>query len=136
MISQLNHIHILVAALVYFVLGALWYSMLFGKKWMKLVGATGEMTDADKKAMPMIFVSTFILNYVICMAIACVVYFVQPMNIMVDLKVGALLGGGFVFTTAGMSNMYAKRPFMLTAIDSGYHILAIIAATIIMQMWH
>ena len=136
MISHLNHIHIVVAALVYFILGALWYSMLFKKQWMKLVGATGEMTDADKKAMPMIFVSTFILNYVICFAVASVIYFVQPMNMMADLKIAALLGGGFVFTTTGMNNMYGKRSFQLTVIDAGYHIVGITAATIIMQMWH
>lgn len=135
-LSNLNHIHILVAALDYFVIGALWYSLFFQKRWMKLVGATGEITDADKKAMPMMFGSTFVLNYVICVAIACIIYFVQPMNIMADIKIGGLLGGGFVFTTACMSNMYTKRPFMLTVIDSSYHILAIISATIIMQMWH
>jgi hypothetical protein len=136
MISQLNHVHILVAALVYFVIGALWYSMLFGKKWMKLIGHSGVVTEADKKGMPMMFVSTFILNYVICFATACVIYYVQPMSIMVDLKVASLLGFGFVGTTTAMNNMYAKRSFQLTAIDAGYHFVGITAATIIMQMWH
>jgi hypothetical protein len=32
--------------------------------------------------------------------------------------------------------MYAKRPFMLTVIDSGYHVVAIIVASIILTMWH
>ena len=136
MISHLNHVHIIVAALVYFIIGALWYSMLFGKKWMKLIGHSGEVTEADKKGMPVMFLSTFILNYVICFATACVIFYIQPMSVMADLKIASLIGVGFIGTTTAMSNMYAKRSFQLTVIDSGYHFVGILSATILLQMWH
>ena len=135
MISHLNYVHILVAALVYFIIGALWYSVIFGKQWMKLVGIK-EVTEQDKKNIPMMFGTTFVLNFIITFAIACIIYSLHPPTGLGAVKIGVLLGVGFVGTTTAMNNMYAMRSFKLTVIDSGYHIFSIIVAAIILQMWH
>ncbi|MFI5149283.1 MAG: DUF1761 domain-containing protein [Bacteroidia bacterium] len=135
MIASLNYVHILVSALVYFILGALWYSLLFQKPWMAAVGVR-EPNEADKKGMPLMFATTFVLNFVICFGTAAVLHFVQPISIVAALKAGALLGVCFVGTTCAMNNMYAKRPLILTLIDSGYHVAGIIVVSVILTLWH
>ncbi len=113
MIADLNYLHIAVATLAYFIIGAIWYSLLFGKVWTRLIGAAAP-TEEDMKKMPMMFSLTFVLNFVITSATACVLYFVSPNSVLGAVKVGALLGLGFVGSACAMSYMYAKRPFKLT----------------------
>jgi hypothetical protein len=135
MFENLNYVHIAVSTLVYFIIGALWYSLFFGKVWIRLIGGPAP-TEEDKRKIPMMFSITFVLNFIIVLSTACVVYFVSPNSVLAALKVGALLGIGFVGTTCTMSYMYAKRPFKLTLIDSGYHIVAILAVSVILSLWH
>jgi len=134
MLSNLNYVHILVASIVYFIIGALWYSLLFGKIWMKLLGITPN--EDDKKKMPMIFSVTFVLNFIIVVSTACVIGFVQPSNMIVAIKVGLLLGVGIAGTTCTMNYMYSRKSFGLIAIDAGYHVLAITISSIILTLWH
>ena len=51
LLSDINWLAVLVAALAYFILGAIWYSKaLFAPKWAKLVGL--EMnSEANKKGL-------------------------------------------------------------------------------------
>jgi hypothetical protein len=134
MICNLNYVHILVATLAYFIIGSLWYSLLFGKVWSQMLGIVP--TEEDKKKMPMMFSVTFALNFIIVVATACVLFFVSPTTVMAAVKVGLLLGGGFVFTTIAMSYMYSRRSFKLTLIDTGYHVFAICVTSVILTLWH
>jgi hypothetical protein len=134
MIANLNYVHIAVATLAYFFIGFLWYSVLFGKKWMALLGSTGP-TEEDKKNMPKMMVFTLILNFIITFSAACVLHFVWPTTILGALKTGALLGVGFTGATTAMNYMYSKRSFQLTLIDSGYHIVSICVISVILTLW-
>ena len=60
-----NWIAIGVAALSYFVLGAVWFSALFQKAWMaghNLQAPTDEMKLQMKKHMPVMMVQTLVMN--------------------------------------------------------------------------
>ena len=135
MLQNLNYVHIAVCGLIYFIIGALWYSLLFRKSWIALVGRAMP-TEEARKGMPLMFGITFVLNLIITFATACVIYFVSPNSLAGALKVAALLGVGLVGPTCAMNNMYAQRPFKLTLIDSGYHIAAIAVVSVILTFWH
>ena len=49
-LSNLNWLHILVATIAYFMLGAIWYSFLFSKKWIEYQGIDMNNPDAKKGA--------------------------------------------------------------------------------------
>jgi hypothetical protein len=134
MIANLNYVHILVATLAYFAIGAIWYSLLFGKPWMKAANIAPPSPE-DRKRMPMMFASTFVLNFITTFATACVLYFVQPVSVVAALKVGLLLSVGFVGANTALNNMYVRRPFALTLIDSGYHVIAICTVSVILMCW-
>ena len=134
MFANLNYLHIGVATLAYFLIGALWFGPLFGKHWMKLTGMK-EPIEEQKKRMPLMFGITLVLSFVLTLSTACVLYFVQPINIMGAIKTGLLCGGGFVFCSAAMNYMYAARPFGLTLLDTGYHTFAITVVAVILTLW-
>ncbi|MES2701570.1 MAG: DUF1761 domain-containing protein [Bacteroidota bacterium] len=133
MFSHLNFLAIAVATVVYFIIGALWFSVLFGKPWIKLTGIT--MSDEDKKGVPKVFAVTFVINFIICMATAIVIYLVNPADAISAATVGMILGIGFMAAPAAMNYMYARRPFQLTMIDAGYHVVAITVVSMILGVW-
>jgi len=134
MLTHLNYLAVLVATLVYFIIGSVWFSVLFGKTWAKLLGLV--VTEEDKKNMPKLFSATFVLNFVICLAVACVMHLLRHSSVFVALKVGLMLGVGFVAAPCVMNYMYSRRPVKLMAIDAGYHIISILVASVILILWH
>lgn len=67
---EVTLIPVLVAGIVPVILGMIWYSpKVFGTVWMRLEGLSPDMTEVDKKKMPLhvslAFVSTLIMAYVL-----------------------------------------------------------------------
>ncbi len=62
-LSQINWLAVISAAIAYFVLGAIWYSKaLFGARWATLVGM--DMNDPDKnRGMAKMFTITLFIDY-------------------------------------------------------------------------
>jgi MFS family permease len=133
--SQLNWLAVLVAALVYFMLGAVWYSKaLFGSKWAALVGL--DMSNPDKKkGMGKMMAGTFILIIVTCIALALFVHRLDLLVITSALKLGLITGIGFATTAVSISFIYESRPTALYFIDCGYHLAGHLIAAIILVLW-
>jgi hypothetical protein len=120
---QVSLLATLLATVLSFVLGGLWYGPLFARNWMRLVG----MTDATlregfnpAKTYGITFVLAFLMSYVFGM-------FLGP-NPSMALGVGAGAAAG-IFWVAGSlwtNDLFERRPFALTAINSGYHIVKFI----------
>jgi hypothetical protein len=139
-----HHAHWLaigVAALVYFALGALWFSALFGKAWMaghNIQMPTDEAEKAKmKKMMPMLMIKTFLMNVLMALAVGIILKAIPPqsINCMMGIKVGILLGG-FASIPLAMSHMYTMKSIKLTLIDASYHIFSITLMSIIIAVWH
>jgi len=58
-----NYPAVIVAAIAYWILGALWYGVLFGKPWMALEHMTEEQAKSMNPALP--YVITLLLNVLI-----------------------------------------------------------------------
>lgn len=135
--DYLNWPAIAVAALAYFVLGALWYSKaLFAKRWIADLKIDVNNPDA-KKGMGMMFVGSFVLMFLQCMAIAILA---ERMGIrgagwMSGLKLGAFTGICFCSATIGVNYLYEKKPLSLFLINAGYAIVGNIIAGIVICSW-
>ena len=66
-----NFYMIFVAALIPFILGALWYGPLFGKSWMKVNGFTEEYLA--KGNMPLIFGVSYLFCVMFCLMFSSLV---------------------------------------------------------------
>ncbi len=133
--STMNWLAILVAAIAYFMLGAIWYSKaLFGSKWAALVGL--NMNDPDKsKGMAKMMVGTFVLILVTCIGIAFFVNRIDLTVLMSGIKLGLITGICFATTAVSISFIYESRPTGLYFIDCGYHLVGHIIAAIIIVLW-
>src|SRR3982750_531331 len=98
--SDLNWLHIFVAALGYFVLGALWYSPLFGKKWVMYHKIDINAADA-KKGMAVIMIGSFVWMFISSAALGYLVYRLGLTEVISGLKLG--LFTGICFSAAAIS---------------------------------
>jgi hypothetical protein len=132
-ISSLNWLAVIVATVVYFALGALWYSnLLFAKTWMKLRNVTEE--DIGEPS-PVIFLYSFILQFI---AVTSLALFMEAIGIG-SAGNGALIGfgagAGFVFTLAGTTGIFSEVPMKLHFLDNGYHVVGLVLAGLVLGWW-
>lgn len=134
--SHLNWWAILVAAIAYFILGALWYSKaLFGTKWARLVKLDVNNPDL-KKGMGQMMASTFILIFIVCFGLSLLVHMIKfDGNFLYGIKLGLLTGFAFATTAVSISYVYESRPTDLYLINSGYHVLGHVLAATVLVMW-
>ncbi|MGC4099755.1 DUF1761 domain-containing protein [Ferruginibacter sp.] len=135
--DYLNWLAILVAALAYFMLGALWYSkVLFANRWIADLKLDVNNPDA-KKGMGMMFGGSFVLMFVQCVAIAIIAerIGIRGDGWMSGLKLGLVTGGCLCATPVGVNYLYEKKPFSLFLINGGYALVGNIIAAIIICCW-
>ena len=135
--DYLNWPAIAVAALAYFVLGALWYSkILFAKRWIADLKTDVNNPDA-KKGLGLMFGGSLPLMFVQCLAIAVIANRLDIIGAgwMSGLKLGAFTGACFSATTVGINYLYEKKSLSLFLINAGYAVVGNIIAAVIICCW-
>ena len=135
-LSHVNWLAVLVAAVAYFMLGALWYSKaLFGTKWAQLLKL--DMSNPDlKKGMGGMMISTFVLILVTCFGLATLIVkvgFAQEVGY--GTKLGLLTGLAFATTAVSINYVYERKPTNLYLISNGYHVVGHVIAATILVVW-
>jgi hypothetical protein len=137
--SNAHWLAIGVAALAYYAIGALWYSLIFQKAWVaghKIeMPTTDEGKAAMKKSMPKVMILGLLMNIVMAMIIGMFVMALGSTNCMAGIKLGLALSciGAIPLL---MSHSYMMKPFKVWIIDGGYHVVGITIASIIISVWH
>jgi len=136
--NDLNWLAIIVGALGYFVLGALWYSpVLFVKKWIAYLNIDVNAADA-KKGMALLFGGSIFLMLVQSIAIAILAekMGIRGLGWLSGLKLGLFTGCCFSAATIGVNYLYEKKPFGLFLINAGYAIAGNIIAAMVICCWN
>jgi hypothetical protein len=134
-LSHLNYLAIAVCTIIYFLIGAVWYSpVLFSKKWSALNPHLDP--EKGKKQMPVLFLNAFVCGALATFAMAVLISVIGITAISTAVKLGLLCGVGFGFTSLSMSYMFGQRSFTLLLIDAGYHIVSLKIVAVILCVWH
>lgn len=134
-LSNLNWLHVLVATVAYFIIGAIWYSFLFQKQWIRFHQIDTGNPDA-KKGAGMIMVVGFIWTFIICTGLAILAFKTEmPGGAMSAIKLGLTTGICFSALTISMTYLYLKKPVGLHLIDGLYHVVGQVVAALILILW-
>ncbi len=133
-LQQINWLAVLVAGLAYFLLGAIWYTTLFGKKWQSYNRALMNDPSA-KKGTAGIMIVSFILMLVCAFGLSLIVTRLSLTGWKVGLKLGLLTGICFAATAVHISYIYEKRPLGLHLINGLYNVIGNIIAAMIIASW-
>jgi hypothetical protein len=137
-LSTANWLAILVAAIAYFALGSLWFSVLFGKQWMALNGIpepTPEKKEEMKKLMMPMMLKTLVMSLVLAFVIGLLGMSIGIHQCVPGIKLGLGLSAIGVIPLI-MADMYLMKPVKLWFIDAGYHVFGIVLMSIIIAVWH
>jgi hypothetical protein len=133
---ETNYFAVLVAALVYYGGGALWYSpVLFGKSWMGLVGLTNDKLEEAKKEAWKSYLTAFIAALFISYGLSRIEAYMNVITVIGGLHTGFWAWLCFVITTSATNNAFAGRPVRLLIIDGGYHLYGFLVMGVILAVW-
>jgi len=133
---HVNYIAVLVATIVVFVLGWLWYSpLLFYKPWMRARGMDPAVAMAGAK-MP---TGKLVIELVRCFVLVYIVaHFVAALGItnwLVAAHFGLLLWIGFPVILLTGSILWDNVPVKVAAIHAGDWLVKLLVIPIIVTLW-
>src|SRR5215475_16232747 len=128
-----NYAAVVVAAIVYWLMGAVWYGVLFSKQWMALENMSVEKTSSMSPVLP--YVITFALNLLIAYSLAQICIWRNADTIGRGASVGVLLWIGFVAPVTYTTYMYELRPWQLFAINQLYPLFGFALMGAILGAW-
>lgn len=127
---EINYFAVLVAALLSFAIGGLWYSpLLFGKMWLEEMKLKAE----DIKQKPSVFILSFTFSVI---AVFIVADLLGPNPELVSALTISGLIGALVFLGLGITYQFSNRTLRHLLIDGGYHIVQFTMFGLILGSWH
>ncbi len=130
----INHLALLVSALIQWFLGALWYSpVLFAKPWMAMVHPPSGAEKKKTLAAGMIasFIGSLILSFVLWHVVA----WAGADTWLSGALVGFVAWAGFIASPLFAQGIYESRPFKLFAINTGYWLVGLLISGGLLAVW-
>ena len=133
--NTISWLHVLVAAIGYFLLGAIWYSALFQKQWISYTG--GDTTNQNaKKGVGIIMYGSFLLMFICATGLSILIAKLHVNTWMGGLKLGVLTGVCFSITAISICYVYERKKLGLHLINGGYNLLGNIIVALILSCWN
>lgn len=132
-LDGINWIAVVVATVVAFAIGGLWYSKtLFGNTWLEEVGLTEEAINNANLAKT--FGTTFVLQLLATIALATTLD--AGSTWMDGLQNGLFIGVLWIGTAYGITYLFEQRSMRLFFINAGYYVVLFAISGSILGAWH
>ncbi|WP_104043571.1 DUF1761 domain-containing protein [Arthrobacter sp. ZGTC412] len=118
---DINWVAVLLAALTTFVVGGLWYSVLFAKVWQREAGVTDEQL---KHGTVRVFVGSFLLAVIMAVVLAA---FIGDAGAGFGAAAGLAAGVAWVAAALGINYLFERRSLTLFAINASYNVVSFAA---------
>ena len=129
-----NHFAVIVAAIVFFLLGAVWYTVLSGP-WLVGIGRTMEDMAKQSGGSPMPYVIGFLAVLVMCYTLNSLLNRLGDTTAASGAKVGVFVALGFVAANIALNYVFELRGVTLWTINAGYVVVGLGIAGAIIGGW-
>jgi hypothetical protein len=133
---HVNYLAVLTSGVVIFILGGLWYSVIFKKPWIALMGIPEEKIKEGSGAMPFLLLMAFLCALVTSYILAIVINHFAPMTCARGAMVGTMMWIGFAAPTSFATAIFSMTKKPLWLINSAYNLVSFVAAGMILSVWH
>jgi hypothetical protein len=133
-VKATNHWAVLVAAIVFFALGALWYNVL-SRPWLDGIGKTIDQITKENGGSPLPYVVGFLAIVVMCYTLAWIVQKGMTPSAGNGALTGATVAFGLVGATLALNYGFEARGITLWLINAGYVFVGLIIAGAIIGAW-
>jgi Protein of unknown function (DUF1761) len=122
--GQVNLLAVLLGAVAFFAVGALWYTALFGKAWQKASGLSQAQVDGAN--MPLIFGLCFAFELLIATMLGHMFAMTDPSDrgkMMIAIGLGAFV----IVPAIGINYLYLRKSAAHFFIDAGHFVVGMAA---------
>jgi len=133
---KINYPAVLVAAIVHFIIGGLWYSVIFGNKFIEISGWTPAQvekiaSESHWSQYAVAFATSLILVYIL----AHFVQYTGAKNVAGGMQTAFWLWLGFVATTQLATVIFEQRKLGWYLLNVGYQLVAGLICGAILAAW-
>jgi len=130
LVHQVSWLAVLVATLAYYLLGALWFTPLFGAAWDRAIGHARVRGETFSAAYYVVPLASSLLVTVAMAVLAAAVELAGPVD---ALALGLVAGLGIALPISVNNALtpHTPHPFHLGLITAGYHVAGIATVTLI-----
>jgi len=128
-----NYIAVVVAALAEYVIGILWYALIFPKTWQKLAGVSEMKVTALSVILSL--VGAFLMSWILDHAIIFAGAYMKVSGIGAGLEAGVFNWLGFIAPATIAVFIYEKKSFGFWVLNNAYWLISLLVMGIILSLW-
>lgn len=136
-LAELNWLAVIVGALIYFALGALWYSPVFlGRQWQRSIGWDAERTPPEMN--PMTYVVPLLAYVVMAIAVGLLAAATGTDSIGEGIVLGLVLAIGLNLMHTLVDATFdpnKPEPWTWFAINGSYHSIGLFIVAVLVAVW-
>lgn len=137
-LSSVNHLAILTAAIVSFIIGFLWHGPVFGKVWLQLMNISAQELEAGKKEMgkkmPYVMLAALVQQFITAAVMGLLIQALGITSFVGAVTLAFWIWLGFVATVLLNGVLWEKRSINLYLFNIAYHFV-ILAAMAKVLVW-
>jgi hypothetical protein len=127
-----NMLAVLAAAVLQWLVGWLWYGMIFSKSYKALVG----VPEGEKQGNPAgILALIFVTNLIVAFGLAQIVMLSHVTDVNRGIFVGVVCGLGFLVPPLLALHVSERKPFKLFGINAIYWLIAVSLSGCLLAIW-
>jgi len=133
---KINYPAVFVAAIVYFIIGGLWYGLIFGNKFIEIIGWTpAQLNQVAAQSHWSQYAVAFATSLVLVFILAHFVQYTGAKNAGGGMQTAFWLWLGFVATTQLATVVFEQRKLGLYLLNVGYNLVAGLVCGAILAAW-
>ena len=127
--GPMNWLAVVLGTVVFFAVGAVWYSALFAKPWQREVGLSDEQLKGGR-SIPLIMGTCLLLEFVIVLMLGHLFARVQPGD-HAKMMMATGFGLAVMAPAIGINYLYQRRSLKLFLIDAGLFVVGMAAVGLV-----
>jgi len=136
-VNSINWLAVVVSAVIYFAIGAAWYSSaVLGNQWRAAIG--WDESRPQPGMAPVSLVIAALAYLVVAIATAMLAKATGSTDIGHGLTLGLVVGIGYAVMLAAVSaafDIHRPRPWTGFVIDGAYHLVGLLITAVIVTVW-
>lgn len=136
---EINFLVVILGAVIAMVLGAIWYGPIFGKTWLKIIGAT-EMDKVKRQEMQSKAKPLYLIQFALALfQVFVLARFTLSLSNVSALETALWLWAGFIIPTVAAGAMWNNDSRQVAwtrfLIQTGYQLVLFVLLGLILGLW-